>query len=543
MKRIITLLLLTLLTPASAQPLSETDKIFATAKLWGFLKYYHSEVAKGKFEWDEQLFVLIKKTKAAQDKEQLSTIYEHWLNGLGKVKPCKKCDVISKKDYFDKNFDLSWTQDPKLFSPTLSARLKFIEENRFQGKSHYFKMHPSVGNVEFLNEKTYEKPVWQDRDLRLLSLIRYWNHFEYFSPYKYMTDQNWDDVLREMIPVFENAVNEDQLYLAMLELTAKTDDSHGGIYSEPTNKYFGLFCIPADYKLIDGKAVVNGFHDLDKAKRDDWQIGDAVEKANGRNLSDILAERQKYLPSSNDAVRKRRRYALLNGSEDSLKVIFSRDGKSYEKTVRRYLSNEFQDPFKNHPKWKIISGNIGYIDMGQLEISDIDLIWKELQDTKSLIIDVRNYPKSTMYMLAKKLFPKSDFVKLTQPDPDYPGKFFWTRTLSIGNTKNYTYPGKIVILVNETTQSHAEFTVMGLQRAPNCITIGTQTAGADGNVSASVFPSGTNSYITGLGVFYPDGTETQRKGVRIDIEVQPTISGIANKKDEILEKAIQIASE
>ena len=43
--------------------------------------------------------------------------------------------------------------------------------------------------------------------------------------------------------------------------------------------------------------------------------------------------------------------------------------------------------------------------------------------------------------------------------------------------------------------------------------------------------------ISGIGILYPDGTETQRKGVKIDIEVKPTIEGIKAGKDELFEKA------
>ncbi|WP_057938599.1 hypothetical protein [Algoriphagus resistens] len=50
---------------------------------------------------------------------------------------------------------------------------------------------------------------------------------------------------------------------------------------------------------------------------------------------------------------------------------------------------------------------------------------------------------------------------------------------------------------------------------------------------------GYRTGISGIGIFYPDGTETQRKGVKIDIEANPTIEGIAAGKDEILEKAIE----
>ena len=82
----------------------------------------------------------------------------------------------------------------------------------------------------------------------------------------------------------------------------------------------------------------------------------------------------------------------------------------------------------------------------------------------------------------------------------------------------------------------AEYTTMFFQTGDNVTTIGSQTAGADGNVSKIQF-LGFKSYISGLGVFYPDGTETQRKGVKVDIEVRPTIKGIQEGRDEVLEAA------
>jgi hypothetical protein len=46
--------------------------------------------------------------------------------------------------------------------------------------------------------------------------------------------------------------------------------------------------------------------------------------------------------------------------------------------------------------------------------------------------------------------------------------------------------------------------------------------------------------ISGLGVFYPDGTPTQRVGVKIDHQLKPTIKGTTEGKDELLDKAIEL---
>ena len=93
------------------------------------------------------------------------------------------------------------------------------------------------------------------------------------------------------------------------------------------------------------------------------------------------------------------------------------------------------------------------------------------------------------------------------------------------------------MLVNEKSQSQAEYTAMALQTVPRSIIMGSQTAGADGNISYVSFPGGFSSPFSGIGVFYPDGTETQGIGIVPDIVIRPTQKGITEGKDEVLEKA------
>jgi C-terminal processing protease CtpA/Prc len=102
------------------------------------------------------------------------------------------------------------------------------------------------------------------------------------------------------------------------------------------------------------------------------------------------------------------------------------------------------------------------------------------------------------------------------------------------------YKGRVVVLVNEQTQSQAEYTTMAFQAAPDCIVVGSQTAGADGNVVLLPLPHGVKTYFSGLGVYYPDGTNTQRAGVKIDYVVEPTIEGVKAGRDEVLEKALEL---
>jgi C-terminal processing protease CtpA/Prc len=131
----------------------------------------------------------------------------------------------------------------------------------------------------------------------------------------------------------------------------------------------------------------------------------------------------------------------------------------------------------------------------------------------------------------------TEFVRLTGGDLSNPGAFHWISLLSITPQQPH-YKGKVVILVDDITQSSAEYTTMAF-RSAGAIVIGSTTAGADGNTSEIPLPGGLRSMISGIGVFYPDKKPTQRVGIVPDIEVKPTIAGIRAGRDELLEEALR----
>jgi len=143
--------------------------------------------------------------------------------------------------------------------------------------------------------------------------------------------------------------------------------------------------------------------------------------------------------------------------------------------------------------------------------------------------------------LSEYLLPdQKTFVKFTNGSIESPGLFTMTDPLVVGKPNPDYYKGKVVIIINETTQSSAEYHTMAFRTAPSATVIGSTTAGADGNVSKIVLPGGIETMISGIGVYYPDGKETQRIGIVPDIEVKPTIKGIRERRDELLERAIKI---
>jgi len=520
--------------------ISETEKLGSLCKVFGFLKYYHPEVASGKFNWDNELLEMYPKIKKATNQEELSNLYIDWIEKLGKIKTCKKC-MVKQNDVFEKNFDLSWIIDDKVFSPHLTSVLKNIEQNRFQGTPYYVTKAPA-GNALMSNESNAKIEDFPSEELRLLGLFRYWNFIEYFYPYKYLLDSHWTDVLTKMIPKFLNSNNTYQYHLAIKELIAHVDDSHVWIGLSDKSKFKSF---PYKVKNIDNHCVVSGFYNNYIGKKEPLKLGDIILKINGKDVQTELENQLPYISASNLNRKKVFAYEnMLSTDENSISLTIKREDKIIEEVVNLYSFTDFKyyDGELNE-KWEILNESIGYVHIRLLEKNDISQMMKQLSKCSAIIFDMRGYPKTTFYEISEYLnSEKRSFAKILDSDFSYPGKFVWTKISTTGRLNKDFFKGKVLLLVDEQSISLSEFAIMAFQTADNSVTIGSQTAGADGNVSVFDYLGGFKTAISGKGIYYPDGTPSQRSGVKIDYVVKPTINGLTKGLDEVLEKAIEIVN-
>lgn len=543
-KYLLILLAFLLITCTSKPELSSTQKLQLTAKVWGFLKYYHPHVNQGTYNWDNQLVDMLQKLEHVETHQELSELYSSWIDSLGVIPPCSDCEPSMDKEYFDKNHDLSWLHQ-EVFSPQLIEKLTYIEKNRTQ-RQHYVSLDGAT--TYFENEPMYKGSQWNEEPVRLITLFKYWNVIEYFYPYQYVLDQPWDEVLVAMIPRFQQVKSEEEYHVLLHELTITLCDSHSFFVTDLVRSFAGNKYIAARFKIIGDRAVITEFYNDSLAQLDDLQKGDAILSVDGVPVLEKYHQNKKYINGSNEAVKKMV-YAfrwIFNGNTDRVKITFERGGEIINKTIRRYDRTELKiqdDPIKT---WEILEGNIGYVNLEEeaVMLEDLPIMMEELHTTKAIIFDLRNYPEFIWDELVGYLNKeKKVAARYTQPDLTYPGRFVWLNADSIGKVNRSPYPGKVLILMDEGTQSRAESFVMALQTVEGAITIGRQTSGADGNISDFTFFDDKTTWITGLGVFYPDGRETQRIGIVPDVPVPLTVEDVKIGRDAILEKAIEIASQ
>ncbi|MBP1167571.1 C-terminal processing protease CtpA/Prc [Chryseobacterium sp. PvR013] len=533
-------LLLFLSLHFSAQVITETQKLESLCRIWGFLKYYHPHVAKGNINWDKQLFQKINELEHIHNKQSLNTLYSDWITNLGEVPLCKECSVKDHKVYFLKNFDLRWIDNSQIFSDDVSQKLRYIEKNRNLGDNHY--VGKGGRKIYFRNEKSYGSE-FTSKTISLLELFRYWNYVEYFFPYKYETDQNWNDVLSEMIPKFLMIDNDENFHLTLAELVTKTDDSHAFISSKEIQLHqYGKRKVPVEYSYAEGKLVVIKINNTRSRNSSPLHTGDIIYDIDGKTIPQMINNLGKYVPASNSWGKVSKiKDKLLFSNNDSISVKIEREGQNLEIKAKTYLVKDiFHEKIVAPQKWKFIDDEkkTGYVNMGMIEKEDLDEMYRELKSTKSIIFDIRNYPKQTIIPLSYLLLPEPTvYYQFTFPDTSYPGKFYSRKNVTGRKNPEY-YKGNVIVLVDENTQSQAETTTMMFKQHPKAKIIGSNTSGANGDVVMFKIAD-LDTRFTGLGAYYPDGRETQRIGIIPDILVKPSVEGLKNGKDEVLEKALE----
>ena len=67
-------------------------------RLWGFIKYYHADVAKGGFNMDAALLRVLPQVLAAPTVTDANAVMERWVDGFGIPVACKNCFIPAKSD-------------------------------------------------------------------------------------------------------------------------------------------------------------------------------------------------------------------------------------------------------------------------------------------------------------------------------------------------------------------------------------------------------------------------------------------------------------
>lgn len=515
--------------------------------IWGYLKYYHPSIQKGQYNWDAELFRVIRRLGKLKIEER-DGFLANWICNLGEYQVTNH--HIDTKDV-TLYPDLEWITNSG-FSEKLSDVLLRLKDAKREDEGYYIKFIDGIGNPAFPNEHELNE-AYPDAGYRLLALYRYWNIIQYFCPNRHLIGSDWKNTLADYISKIVHARNEDEYALTMLEVINNLNDSHADLSTtfEQVNKYRGMRLAAPIVSFIEKKPIVTGYYNDSLRESSPLQIGDEIISVDDKTVAQLVKERWNTSPASNTSGKyKKIAEGLLRSNKKEISISYRRNRKVARGVIATYSSSDvskfflFKEPVDTC--FQMLADNIAYIHIGTLNSAYLSDIIDKVKNTKGLIVDFRCYPSDydSPYMLALYLSSKPvSFVKASVGSAVTPGLFILQGGDEFGDYNPNNYKGTTVVLVNEKTMSAAEFATMLFRSINNVIIMGSTTAGADGDISRIFLPGGLISNFSGIGVYYPDGGETQRIGIVPDIKIEPTIKGIRSGKDEVLDRAIKFISQ
>jgi C-terminal processing protease CtpA/Prc len=528
----------------------QADNLALLGRVWGFLKYHHPAVTTGTRQWDFELFRVMPRVLAAADRAAAHAVIVDWIDGLGPIPPCAPCAKAPSSPAQAPS--LNWISDRETLGDALSARLTAAHAARpADGRQFWVQFSFGAGYPEFGNEPAYRDVQQVDAGYRLLALFRFWNIVEYWSPYRDVIGEDWSRVLREYVPKLVAATDEGAYQMEMLALIARLNDGHAQLQGGADRRPPGRAAqIPVQMRWVENRPTVTGWAQAEAGPASGLQIGDAILSVDGHAVDELMREWAPYYSASNEPYRLAKlATAIVRGPAAPCRLGVLREGRELELTVERLPLERLDEPAAlGHVlpgrAFRLLAPGVAYLALDDAKRDSVK-IWIEdalAHEARGLVIDCRAYPGDPTFkeLTGHLIATPTRFANLTGADPTNPGAFMWAwgSPWPLPPVAPH-FPGKVVVLVDEKTLSQAEYHALAFGAAPQSVVMGSTTAGADGNLCPFALPGGLHTGISGVGVFDEARRPTQRVGITLDVEVKPTLAGIREGRDEVLETAIE----
>ncbi|MCA1756241.1 MAG: hypothetical protein LC649_02140 [Bacteroidales bacterium] len=421
---------------------------------------------------------------------------------------------------------------------------------------------------------------------KVYGLSKFWQEVNYNFVYLEKVDREmWDNSYRELISIVQNTKNDYEYYRELQRFCALLKDGHTNVYLpkdiEQMNTMFG------DYRLfienIDGKAIIVR---TNLSKKDEIPFGSEVIEVNGKTTQKYIDENvAPYISSSTDYVLKDRSIGrLLSGLEgECFKLKIKKPDKqiielllTHKKTEEKEVYPAFE-PARQLLDFKWINNQIAYLSLNSFGDKKIDSLFiqklPELYKAEALIIDLRyngggntGIGKAILQYLTndKVLYGAKNTSRLHIPafkawgkyvDPKDSIKNEWSKKSYLSFKDKYYYDFEYaadtirldakrivvptVVLLGHNTASAAEDFLIYADNQKHMTKIGENSFGSTGQPFVFDLPGGGMARVCTKKDTYPDGREFVGYGIKPDIEVKRTLNDYLDKKDPVMEKAIE----
>ena len=375
-----------------------------------------------------------------------------------------------------------------------------------------------------------------DLDARVADVVVAWNVFRHFYPYWPESGVDWDARLRPQLALAHDATTRTAHRDVMRLLVADVRDGHGGVVDTRDREGRGL--LPVRLGMVDGQVVVTA-----TAPPAEIPIGAVVSTVDGVPAAQRLGEAMRVASGTTQwkQTRALQEIATCRGGA-VVKLMIDTGAGPYASSLP---CDGKQVPVEKRPEavTELRSG-IWYVDLTRARMPQVTPVLDKLAAATGVVFDLRGYPTDAGAQILPYLIATSEadrwmhVNKIIGPYGESAGweSFGWNL-----KPQSPRIGGKTVFLTDGRAISYAE-SVLGYVADRKLATIvGGATAGANGNVVAFVVPGGFRIVFTGMRVTGHDGkTPHHLVGVQPDVPMSPTVAGLREGRDELLDRAVAL---
>lgn len=565
-----------------AQGCSETrdrrvDNLRAFARLYGYVKYFHPSDESAALEWDKFLVYgaerVIETTSSENLRDRLKELFLPIAPTIqitvGELPPAVHASL--EKDAYEGAHVVAWQHASSYASArigrdsTLYRWVPFSKEYPNVGEVYEADLGVHLrariplalwadsvttfprGQLDSLNEKI-ERALGDNEEeglsAGLAPVIKFWNMHEHFFPYFGVVDVDWnselDAALKRALRAATTADRVDNLKL----MIASLKDGHGRVdYKGQRDTLW----IPVRFGWIEDQLAVT-FTDTFAVA-----VGDVVDALDGVATNDWFEQVEKRISGSPQRKRIKAASSLSNrqlisshvasGVADSVSLLLRRsDSSRYEVVLKRHVRWSERPLGRSGKSIRTLDGGVYYIDLTRATWEMIGAQINEIASAVGVVFDLRGYPNESAVEILQHLIEEPDSTKwmfiplVTRPHME---GVSW---IPIGWDLQPADPhiqGEVIFLTDARAISYAE-SIMGYVHGYKLGDIvGTETAGANGNVTFLNIGD-WNVRSTGMKVLRQDGKQLFGVGIPPDIRSEPTLEGLRAGRDDVLEAGLSV---
>jgi hypothetical protein len=395
-----------------------------------------------------------------------------------------------------------------------------------------------------------------DRASRLAIAALAWNVFENFYPYfdvdTPLGRADWPAVLRTTLREAAADRDDDAFKATMVRMTAALHDGHAAAsHATASQGNLADLATPAlTWDWIEDRLVITW---ADAEKAPGVHPGDTVLSIDGKPAREVVEDAETRISATTPQHRRARTLPNLAIKHKDVELrleIQPLDGPARTVTLRRMLPyfgegsaaalrhKSLPDPIAE------LRPGIFYVDLSRLTDDELKSALDRLAAARGVVFDLRDHPSVRHFILQhltdRPLYSEQFLVPLaTRPDQQ---GVTWLRT-------HWTLPplqprlkGKLAFLIGAKTFSAGDTFAEIVDTYKLGVLVGSPTAGITGNVNRVELPGNYRLIWTGMKVLKQDGTLRHGVAIQPTVPVEPTRRGLAEGRDEVLEKGLEVVS-